>query len=138
MAFNTSGTGTVNISGQVQATTTGVNLTALSNSRAGTGSTTIGTVPASKTWKIYGFTLQADHKSASTNQASLLFNGVQVAGTGGSGYVGAGTLTDYGIYGQSLSLIPNYILLTATQTVVLTTGANAGASATIFYTEQDA
>jgi hypothetical protein len=111
---------------------TGVSLTSATNATiAYNNSQTIYTVPAGKTAKIYSFNIY--HTSiavAATNAISLvagtqtIYKGQALANT----TIGTSFCVDFG---------NNYILLTATQTVVLTTGTNGQSYATIQYLEEN-
>ena len=138
MGFNSS-SGTVNVTGSVSAniSNTGTALLVLNANRTSAGSTTIGTVPGGKVWRVYSMSLCSIDvpTSGTTGSASLLLKAIPFL----QHYVN--NATSVGYYTGPVAVMdigPNYVELAATQTIVLTTGGNGDASATILYTEVDA
>lgn len=135
MGFNSS-SGTVNVTGNVNAviSNTGTALSVLNANRTTAGSTTIGTVGAGKKWRVYSMSLCSIDvpSSGTTGSASLLLNSIPYL----QHYVN--NATSVGYYTGPIAVMdigPNYVELTEGQTIVLTTGGNGDASATILYVE---
>jgi len=97
--------------------------------KAGAGSTTIGTVPAGKIWRVIGWTL-ASTFAAGAGASSITLNAVGVAN------LICGNSSNNSV-GMSLSYSDAYVLA-AGQTAVVTTDANNNAYASIAYIEESA
>jgi hypothetical protein len=129
MGFN-SNTGTVNITGSVTATTTPTEVTVSKIARdtlLNNSSATLGTVGASKIWKILSVSIAASSVTANCGVAKVQLNGATIASIvsnqGGGGY------SVVFPYGQTPTVA-------ATQTVTLVADAVVYATATVTYVEE--
>jgi len=117
--------GLVSISGNITFDT--VALTPLFASRVSAGTTTLGTVPAGKVWRIYSAAMSSS--GATTTGTTKLF-------------AHTNEILNYNFVGGSLSFAnsvnfsPHYVKISAGQTITLVTSANNNYSdATVFYEE---
>jgi len=133
-----SGSQTINGTVTVIGSTTDSKLLTLTGTQAGAGTTTLGTVPAGKTWRIYSATLNTSEIAAATGYGFLKFDGVNHLTTVNvSNVVGA----SYGVAVSSPSNnlhIPSgkYIEVAATKAITLVvSGGGTTVGAVVGYQE---
>jgi len=110
-------------------------MVAVSGARTGTGTTTLYTVPANHTARVYAATVWNTKDGTNTSKAYIQVNGVTWIQQ--EFYFGA---TDTTLFSgtSSISISPYYVEITAGQTITLIEGqANGDCGGTVWYTEHD-
>lgn len=106
-------------------------VSSLTEVKTAANTTTIGTVGAGKIWRIIGFALTCQ-AGASTSTQTLLLNDVACAV---NSVIGTATVYNTSAYSQYLSY-PSAFVLTAGQTVKVTSSAAGNYATSVFYVEE--
>lgn len=127
-------TGLTSVTGTVEALPSRNTVVIATQTRSSAGTTTIGTVPANKVWRIIYMQVCMTVTGSSTNASQILLNGViamEVRPTGTTGSYGG--LSEAATF--DFGACP---VLTAGQLAVLTTVSNDYGRGVIGYVEEDA
>lgn len=133
--------GKTTVTGSVTTATTisaNIPLTVLSANNQSSGTTTLGTVPANKEWRIVGYSITGYTATNTAYTGALTLN----AKGGAIGYLGtASTTANIPTHFEKTCMLPmgTYISVTAGNTVQSVFSGNGGVYATqVFYFEVDA